>query len=193
MTNYDSELIEIIVETTENGEKGEVVRAETLRILNRLTGMHIQLFQEECNTVAQYFREQWRSRNQASMMLDPSLPNGGLNSTSYEDGIDEISPPFLLNPPISIHVYILTSVSSFNPARAAETYPTYPNPSLKIFLPSLNITNLKIKWNNYVDSFESIIVHEFLHLYGDIQKDGVIRHNWMPANALSNLGIDLTN
>jgi hypothetical protein len=170
---------------------GHYVNSETQRILNRLMEIPIQKLQNECNRVAQYFRDQWKSKNQTSMMLDPCLPNGGLDNISYEEGIDEIRPPFLLTSPTSIHVNILNSVSNINPNRAAETVTTYPNPSLEIFLPTLNVQNSKIKWNNYVDTFESIIVHEFLHLFGDIQKDGVIRHNWVPTKALSNLGVNL--
>ena len=181
-----------IVDPPEGGQKGQFVNSETQRILDHLMNIPTQTLQNECNRVATDYRDQWRSKNRAAMMLDPGLPNGGLDNISYQQGIDEIAPPYLLAPPFSIRVKILDSVSKINPSAAAEVVTTYPNPSLDIFLPTLNVQNSKIKWNNYLDTFETIIVHEFLHLFGDIQKDGVIRHNWVPTKALSNLGVDLT-
>jgi hypothetical protein len=180
-----------MIDTIEDGEKGNFVNSETQRILNRLMDIPIQMLQNECNIVAADFRDQWRSKDQSFMMLDPSLPNGGLENVSYGQGIDEISFPYLFTCPTSIHVKILTSVNSTNP-NAAAVFPTYPEPSLEIYLPTLIVSGSKINWNGYVDNYESIIVHEFLHTCRDIQKDGAIRHNWVPTKALSNLGVDLT-
>jgi hypothetical protein len=57
------------------------------------------------------------------------------------------------------------------------------NPKLMIFLPTLEVKNSSITWKHKPGtSFGSVIVHEFLHLYGDTPElrpgvvDGVIRH-----------------
>jgi hypothetical protein len=56
------------------------------------------------------------------------------------------------------------------------------NPKLMIFLPTLEVINSTITWTHRLKtSFKSIIIHEFLHLCGDVESptrkivDGVIR------------------
>jgi hypothetical protein len=76
---------------------------------------------------------------------------------------------------------------------AAGVLPDTMNPLLMIFLPTLEISSSTIKWINYVPTFKSVIMHEFLHLCGDVKTpqkeivDGVIRHTKIGTEALEKL------
>jgi Zn-dependent metallo-hydrolase RNA specificity domain len=116
-------------------------------------------------------------------MIEENLPN-----KTYEEGIRELYPDFLLTTPLSIHIQIfdvcidaLYPQYSYNRDVAAGVLSGDPtNPKLMIFLPTLEVAGSLIKWTNYRETFKQVIIHEFLHLYGDLRKgvvDGRIRHN----------------
>jgi hypothetical protein len=63
-----------------------------------------------------------------------------------------------------------------------------------IFLPTLEITDSVITWTHRPDVlYKSIMIHEFLHLCGDIESptteivDGVIRHTKVGTEAIGPL------
>jgi hypothetical protein len=62
-----------------------------------------------------------------------------------------------------------------------------------VFLPTLQVTNSTITWIHSKTSFKSVIIHEFLHLCGDVESptteivDGVIRHTKVGTEAIEPL------
>jgi hypothetical protein len=147
--------------------------------------------QDECNRVANLYREKWRAKDQNAMMIEEGLPN-----ISYKQGIRELDPPFLLTSPSSVHMSILNLVNSPNPKVAAKVLinlSDYLNPKLEVFLPTLDVGVSTICWIGFTTTFQSVIIHEFLHLCGDIEtpfnkiRDGLIRHTWIGTEAITNL------
>ena len=109
-------MTETVVYPPEGGDKGEVVNSVTLEILNRLTNIPVQSFQDELNRVAGLRRERWRNKIQNTMMIEERLPN-----ISYAQGIRELDPSFLLNAPSFIYVRILDlRVDDLNPKYSAN-------------------------------------------------------------------------
>ena len=63
-----------------------------------------------------------------------------------------------------------------------------------IFLPMLEVANSTITWTHQPGtSFRSVIIHEFLHLCGEVKTpsrdivDGVIRHTMVGTKAIGPL------
>ena len=179
------------MDRVDGGQKGQTVSSETQRILNRIMSQSIQKIQAECNRVANLRREKWKDKDQNAMMIEEGLPN-----ISYKQGIRELDPPFSLTCPASVHMNILDSVSSHNPKVAAQVITNLSdrlNPKLEVFLPTLDVKGSTINWIGFTTTFQSVIIHEFLHLCGDIQtpfneiRDGLIRHTWIGTEAITNL------
>jgi len=188
----------IHIEQIQGGHKGQFVNSETQRILSRLMSIPLQSIQDECNRVANSRREKWKNKDQNAMMIEE-----GLTNIPYKQGIRELDPSFLLTAPLNIHAQILDfHLDALYPQQSAnrEAAAGVPsggdpmNPKLMIFLPTLEVKNSSITWKHKPGtSFGSVIVHEFLHLYGDTPElrpgvvDGVIRHTDVGTEAIRNL------
>lgn len=178
----------IITEQVQGGNKGQVIYLETQRILNLLMDIPLQRIQDECNRVANQLRDRWSTRNPKDLISEYNL-----YFTTYGDGIRELDPPFVLTRPSSIRINILDSKDDSNPEGAANvtTFLNDPlNPILRIFLPALNVI---IRWINFEEPFITVIIHEFLHISGDVPHlrqgvvDGRIRHNMVGTKAIERL------
>jgi hypothetical protein len=97
------------------------------------------------------------------------------------------------------HPHIYDYRYSSNPKAAAITVVNTvdpKNPNLVIFLPTLEVANSTITWTNFMTPFKSVIIHEFLHICGDIESptaeivDGVIRHTKVGTEAIEPLIAD---
>jgi hypothetical protein len=57
----------------------------------------------------------------------------------------------------------------------------------------LEISNPIVRWINYKQTFQQVIIHEFLHLCGEVETaqrkivDGVIRHTMIGTKAIEPL------
>jgi hypothetical protein len=189
------------VDTVGGGAKVQIVSSTTQRILRQLMAIPIQRIEEECNRVANMYRVKWNVKNPSDRMIEEDLPN-----MTFEEGIKELYPDFLLTAPVSIHIHIFD-------CRIDIPYPQYSgnmdvaagvpsggpiNPKLLVFLPTLQVNGSLIKWTNYRETFRQVIIHEFLHLYGDVSGlrrgvvDGRIRHNMIGTGAIEPLIDGLT-
>ena len=194
-------MTEIYVDTVDEGEKAQIVSSTTQRILRQLIEIPVQTIQEECNRVVKMYRAKWKVKNPSDRMIEEDLPD-----KTYEEGIKELYPDFLLTAPLSIHIQIfdfridvLDPLYSNNRDAAAGVPSGDPiNPKLMIFLPTLEVNGSLIKWTNYRETFQQVIIHEFLHLYGDVPAlrqgvvDGRIRHNMVGTGAIEPLIDGLT-
>jgi hypothetical protein len=186
---------DILVERVEGGDRGQIVSFETQKILNMLLSFGVENIQNECNNVANHYRDLWSKRNPTDFMTEYNLQD-----ISYECGIRELYPQFLLVEPSTIRLNVLNScLNELYPQYldrrnvAAAVFPGPMNPVLMIFLPTLEVNGLTITWTNFATTFKSVIMHEFLHLCGDVKTptrdivDGVIRHTRIGTQALENL------
>lgn len=194
-------MTEIYVDTVAERDKAQIVNSTTQRILRQLIEIPIQTIEEECNRVANMYRVKWKAKNPNDRMIKEDLPN-----MTYEEGIKELYPDFLLTAPVSIHIQIFD-------CRIDVLYPQYSgnrdaavgvpsgdpiNPKLLVFLPTLEVNGSLIKWTNYRETFQQVMIHEFLHLYGDVPGlrhgvvDGRIRHNMVGTEAIEHLMDGLT-
>ena len=163
-------MTDICVDTIDGGTKGQTVYSETKRILDRLFSLDLHHIENECNRVANSYRDDWSTKNPNDFMIDFHLKH-----TTYENGIKELYPPFLLTAPSTVHIQVfdfcidvLDPRYSNNREAPAVVDPADPkNPNLIIFLPMLKVTNSTITWT-YIPtiSLRSIIIHEFLHICG---------------------------
>ena len=179
-------MTDIYVDRIDGGTKGQTVYSETRRILDQLFRLDLRKVENECNRVAALYREKWNAIDPNDFMLEYNLEH-----TTYADGIRELHHPFSLTMPLTVHIQFFDS-------RIDTIYPQYTanreaaagvlsgdamNPKLMIFLPILEVTNSTITWTHRPGiSYKSIIIHEFLHLCGEVKAptrdivDGVIRH-----------------
>lgn len=183
-----------ITEPVQGGDKGQFISTETQKILRKIISIPLQRIQGECNKVANEYHDLWSTKNP-----NDKITEYGLESTTYEKGIIELDPPFSLITPSTIRISILNSRintmdSSKSPDASSAVNDLDPrNPILYVFLPTLEITGPIIRWTNYRETFQQIIIHEFLHLYGDSPNqrqgvvDGRIRHNIVPFTAIEPL------
>ena len=155
----------------------------------------LQSIQDECNRVANIYRNRWRLKLQTAPMTDE-----GLSPLTYEKGIKELNPPFKLTLPSTVQINILNSfIDELNPIytgnhyAAAGVHPDLLNPALYVFLPTLELQGQRIVWSGFVNTFQSVLAHEYLHICGDVPQfspgviDGVIRHTWIGTEAMINL------
>jgi hypothetical protein len=187
---------DIRVERVEGGDRGQIVSLETQKILNMLLSLGVENIQNECNSVANRYHNLWNKRNLTDFMTEYDLQH-----ISYECGIRELYPPFSLIEPSTIRLNVLNSCmnelgpqySDKRDVAAGVFFLDTMNPVLVIFLPTLEVSGLTITWKNYATTFKSVIIHEFLHLCGDVKTptkeivDGVIRHTRIGSEALENL------
>lgn len=176
---------------TEGGEKGHIVRRETQRLLNKLLSLGVKNIENECNEVANRYRELWKDKNPNDSMTEFGLPHN-----KFSEGISELDPPFLLTEPSFIRAEILNATDSSNPklsAKVVAKQSDMPNPKIMLYLPAFDVSDSKIAWIGFEDPFRTIIVHEFLHCCGDIPElrpglvDGLIRYNKIGTEAFNNL------
>ena len=185
----------LIQRSVEGDNKGKLVYFETKRILDTLFNINLQKIQEECNRVANMYRDMWSSKDPNELMIEY-----GLEYTTYESGIKELDPPFSLNAPASIRIYVLDSrIDRLDPTKSPDACSAVDpqdlqNPMLYVFLPTLEITNSTIIWTHRPKtSFKSVMIHEFLHLCGEVETptrkivDGVIRHTMVGREAIEPL------
>ncbi len=185
----------VLVERVDGGDRGQIVSFEVQKILNMLLSLGVEYIQNECNSVANHYRDLWSKRNPTDFMTEY-----GLQDVTYESGINELYPSFSLVEPCTIRLNVLNSrMNELGPQYsdkrdvAAGVLPDAMNPVLMIFLPTLEISGSTITWINYVPTFKSVITHEFLHLCGDVKTpekeivDGVIRHTKIGTEALERL------
>lgn len=84
----------------------------------------------------------------------------------------------------------LNPIYSSNHDAAAGVQPDPVNPILYVFLPTLEVNGQIIRWTNYRETFQQVIIHEFLHLCSDVPNlrqgvvDGRVRHNIIGINAV---------
>ena len=107
-----------------------------------------------------------------------------LEDITYKDGLKELDPPFLLTCPSSIRISILDSrIEKPSDVSAAINDQDPQNLILCVFLPTLKVDGSVITWTNHSETFQQVMIHEFLHLCGDTPNqrkgvvDGIIRHN----------------
>ena len=193
----------IIVEQTQGKDKGQFANTETQRILRKIMTIPLQRIQDECNKVASKYRDLWNAKNPNDMMIEY-----GLQYTTYKDGLGELDPAFLLTCPSTIRMNIWELyVDAIFPekknnrnAAAAVSFPNISpseidlqNPILHVFLPTLEVSGLIIRWTDYKETFQQAIIHEFLHLCGEVKTpqrdivDGVIRHTMIGPEAIEPL------
>jgi hypothetical protein len=193
----------IIVEQTQGKDKDKFVNTETQRILHRIMTIPLQRIQDECNKVANKYRDLWNTKNPNDIMNEYGLP-----ITTYKDGLRELDPAFLLTCPSTIRLNIcelyidakfpkeknrnVASCVSFSRISSSEI--DLQNPILHIFLPTLEVKDSTITWpHRPAVSFTSIIIHEFLHLCGEVKTpqrgivDGVVRHTMIGTEAIEPL------
>jgi hypothetical protein len=185
----------LIPRNVEGENKGKLVFFEIKKMLDTLFSIDLERIQQECNRVAIIYRDKWSTKNPNKLMIEE-----GLEHTSYGNGIIELDPPFLLNTPVSINIYVLNSRvdridSTKSPdACAAVNVQDPQNPLLYVFLPTLEVINSTIIWTHRpMTSFKSVMIHEFLHLCGEVETptrkivDGVIRHTKIGTEAIDPL------
>lgn len=187
-------MTDIYVDWVQGGSKGQTIYSETRRILDRLFSLDLHYIEKECNRVANAYRNIWSTKNPNDFMIEY-----GLEYTTYESGIRELNPPFLLAAPLTVHIQVFDSqidelypqYSANSNAAAGVLYGDPMNPKLMIFLPTLEVTNSTITWTHRNrTSFKSVIIHEFLHLCGEVKTptrdiiDGVIRHTMVGTEAI---------
>jgi hypothetical protein len=189
-------LTDVCVDSIGGGPKGQTMYSETKRILDMLFRIDLHVVENECNRVAKSYRNVWNAKNPSDHMIKEYLPN-----LTYREGVKELYPDFLLTAPSTVHVRIfdlymdtLNSEYAPNHDAAAGVLPHPSDPILMIFLPTLEVEGLKITWRHRPSTtFRSIIIHEFLHLCGEVKTpqrdiiDGVIRHTMVGREAIEPL------
>ena len=138
--------------------------------------------------------EKWSEKNPNDFMIECNLEH-----TTYASGIGELDPPFLLAAPLTVRIQVfdfrkdVLDPQSNREVRASVDYADPENPKLMIFLPTLKVTNSTITLTHFKKSFKSVIIHEFLHLCGEVKTpthdivDGVIRHTKVGTEAIEPL------
>jgi hypothetical protein len=94
-------LTEIYVDRIDGGAKGQKVCSETRQILDRLLSVDLHVIENECNIVANLYREKWTLKNPNDFMIEY-----GLEHTIYKSGIRELYPPFSLTAPLTIQIQV---------------------------------------------------------------------------------------
>lgn len=97
-------MTDILVERVEGGDRGQIVSFETQKILNMPLFFGVENIQNECNSVTNHYRDLWSKRNPTDFMTEYNLQD-----ISYECGIRELYPPFLLIEPSTIRLNVLNS------------------------------------------------------------------------------------
>jgi hypothetical protein len=185
----------LISRSVEGENKGKLVFFETKKMLDTLFSIDLERVQQECNRVATFYRDKWSIKDPNELMLEE-----GLEHTTYGNGIVELHLPFMLNEPASINIYVLNShIDGIDPTKspdacAAVNFQDPQNPILYVFLPTLEVINSTIIWTHRpMISFKSVMIHEFLHLCGEVETptrkivDGVIRHTKVGTEAIDPL------
>ncbi len=117
-----------------------------LRVLHKIMSIPLQRIEDECNNVANEYRNLWNTKNPNDMMIEYSL-----QYTTYKDGLRELDPVFLLTCHRTIRINILNSRANTidptkSPDTAAAVLPHPTDPILYVFLPALEVNNKKIIW-----------------------------------------------
>ncbi|MGI0043830.1 MAG: hypothetical protein ACRD47_08970, partial [Nitrososphaeraceae archaeon] len=106
----------IIVEQVQGKDKGQFINTRTQKILRQIISIPLQRIQDECNRVANEYRNLWNSKNPNDIMIEYGLPN-----TTYKDGIRELDPAFLLTCPSTIRMNILDSrINTIDPTKSPD-------------------------------------------------------------------------
>jgi hypothetical protein len=193
-------LTDVYVDRIDGGAKGQTIYSETRKILDRLLSIDLHDIENECNRIAKVYHGIWSTKNLNDFMVEY-----GLEHTTYGSGIRELDPPFLLTAPLTVHIQVfdfrvdVLYLQYSNNREAAAAVPSGDpmNPKLMIFLPTLEVINSTITWTHRpMISFKSVIIHEFLHLCGEVKTqtrdivDGVIRHTMVGTEAIESLIAD---
>jgi hypothetical protein len=173
----------------EGGDNGNFVGSEAIRILNILKSLGIESIQDECNRVLNEHRERWAVRPP-----DDNADELGFLIT-YRNALRELERPFVLSASDSILVEVKNSRSTRNAQTGASAVfinRNTRNPLIWIYLPTLEIRDSMIIWTGFRDTFDTLILHEFLHTCGEPSPEGgvpdsIIRLNHIGEIAIRNL------
>ena len=160
----------------EGGTEGNKVWQLLNETARRFFSLPLANIQAACNNRRQLLVNQWRHRDAHSYMSDYGLPD-----ITFKTGISEAEPPFDLFRPIKVEVCIWANkVSRGNQGLAPMEVGIFDggrHARLHVYLSKFEERCGSFYVREANESLEDILIHELLHVCGDTQHDGIVRHN----------------
>ena len=173
-------MTEILFSKCDGGKKGESCRKTMEIACENFFGCGVKKIEDACNDRREKLMREWGGRNPNDPMLEYCL------STSFGQGVEEITPPFDLYEPETIEVYILEGDKSqgnegLAPMEIGPLDEGLTRWKLYVYLDVMDYANNNLRWTGFRESIEEITYHELLHASGDScwrgKHDGILRHN----------------
>lgn len=142
----------------------------------------VKEIESACNNKRVKLLSDWTSKPKEEPIEDL-----GISNITYAIGIKEISEPYSLIEPENIEIIFSDGESQVNDGKAAMEINTHTN-QIYVYKKCFSLKNGEYYWDNM--SIKDVTYHELLHACGDIQHDGIIRHNLIGVNVVKELIVD---
>jgi hypothetical protein len=114
------------------------------------------------------------------------LDQNDLNHITIEKARDELGPAFALTLPPALKLEALRTPYRHNPRVTMAYYGTLDPPTIRGFIPAIEQRLVSGDWKD-LSPTRWVMYHELIHACGDIDKDGLLRHNWAGADVIREL------
>lgn len=181
-------MVQINIKECDGGKKGEQCRKVIEAACHNFFKVcGIRNIESVCNNLRENLRIKWENQNPDDPMVEYNLPN-----IPFKRGLEEISPVFKLTEPEIIDIFILKGKKSHgnNGLAVMECYYSENEPNLKkiyAYLDMMDYSNKSLSWRGFNASIEEITYHELLHACGDVEYDGILRHNIIGVECVKKL------
>ena len=115
---------------------------------------------------------------------DDPIMELGIHTITYAIGIKEITNQYKLTKPERLEVIFSDGKSYVNEGNAAMEINIQTN-QIYVYKGSFNLRDGGYYWGDM--SIKDVLYHELLHACGDVQYDGIIRHNFIGVESIKQL------
>lgn len=173
---------------SDGGQKGELCKKQIEKACKSFFRCGVKKIEDLCNDRREKLLREWQNKKPEDLIPQFPFP------ISFKQGIEEITPPFELNEPETIEVYILEGQrAQKNKDTAMDIGPLnegFTRWEFHAYLDVMEYSDNNLQWRGFKESIEEITYHELLHACGDIPKrgkhDGILRHNFIGITCVKN-------
>lgn len=173
-------MVRLIIGKCDGGEKGQLCRQIIEKAFYDFFSCGVKNIEAAANQRRMSLITEWQAKDSEAPMTEYGLP------IPHKRGVEEITPPFELNEPDTIDLYILQGEQSpLNEGLAAMDIRPLNNEltmwRLNAYLDVMDYSNNGLQWRGFRESIGEVTYHELLHACGDVpfkgKHDGILRHN----------------
>lgn len=183
-------MVRLTIEKCDGGEKGQLCRQIIENAFYDFFSCGVKNIEAAANQRRMSLIAEWQAKDPEAPMAKYGLP------IPYKTGVEEITPPFELNEPVTIELYILEGEkSALNDGLAAMDIRPLNNESLmwrlNAYVDVMDYSNGGLRWRGFLESIEEVAYHELLHACGDVpwrgKYDGILRRNMIGIASVKGL------